>query len=57
MGCNCGKKRQKPADTKSGQTESFALIMPDGQSFVFGSLLEAEAARIRAGRRGHVRPA
>lgn len=57
MGCNCGKGK-KPAPVKkeqsSGQTQQFRLITPDGSSTVYGSRLEAEAARVRSGRAGTV---
>lgn len=56
MGCNCGKgkgpapvKRPKP-----GGQQQFQLISPDGSATVYGSRLEAEAARVRSGRTGTV---
>lgn len=60
MGCNCnkGKSQRKTGteqDTSQGTTQSFALDRRDGSTERFGSRLEAEAARIRAGG-GQVRP-
>lgn len=62
MGCNCGKKqRPRPApapqqEQGSGVQQTYALEMPDGSVSSYGSRLEAEAARVRAGGRGSVRP-
>lgn len=64
MGCNCGKSKQgpigaakpKPDKSATGQRQTFRLEFDSGESFDFGSRLEAEAARIRNGRRGQVRP-
>lgn len=56
MGCNCGKGKP-PAPIKkpkgSGQ-QQFQLTTPNGVSTVYGSRLEAEAARVRAGGRGRI---
>jgi hypothetical protein len=55
MGCNCGKKKERKApEAKTGQTQSFRLELPDGQTFSFSSLLEARAAQVRWGRRGTI---
>ena len=65
MGCNCGKNK-KPLGTKAPTpppdpkgstktTQTFALDTPDGATQTFGSRLEAEAARVRAGRVGTIR--
>lgn len=65
MGCNCGGSRPRPtpATTKeapepvsTGQVQSFQLVMEGGRTQVFGSRLEADAARVRAGGRGRVVP-
>lgn len=67
MGCNCGKKRQaqqqaqqsSSAPQSSGQpttTQSFRLDLEGGRTLMFGSRLEAEAAKVRLGRRGTVSP-
>ncbi len=54
MGCNCGKGKKSGtkrggghSSQDEGQTQTFRLEMPNGQSFVYGSRLEAEAARVR----------
>jgi hypothetical protein len=63
MGCNCGKNRRQNVSTSApvtptappppppakGQTQSFALLAADGRTSVYGSRLEAEAARARRG--------
>lgn len=51
MGCNCGKKKETP----KGEQQTFRLEFDSGESFVFGSRLEAEAARVRSKRRGVIR--
>lgn len=58
MGCNCGK-REKPKrpETQTGTTQTFQLELDGGVTQTFGSLLEARAAQVRAGRRGVIRPA
>lgn len=61
MGCNCGKKKNTtpppPKQSATGQRQSFRLDLDSGESFQFGSQLEARAALVRAGRRGTIRPA
>lgn len=66
MGCNCGKKRRRPAaavkpkptdqkgQPQQGKTQSFALITGGGRT-LFGSELEANAANARLGGIGTVR--
>jgi hypothetical protein len=59
MGCNCGKRATPPpAETvvASGQlaSQSFSFTPPSGPRQVFGSRLEAEAARVRAGGAGSI---
>lgn len=66
MGCNCGSSRRpsgmgtrKPAPAPApsdGKRASFQLILSSGESFTYGSRLEAEAARIRSGGTGRVVP-
>lgn len=60
MGCACrkssGRRAYVPADTTlTASAGTFALVMPDGTSTSYGSRLEADAARVRAGYRGSVR--
>jgi hypothetical protein len=71
MACGCQKPKQSPYGTvpprdpepapeppkDAGRTQSFKLDMDSGRSLRFGSKLEAEAARVRNGGRGTVRPA
>ena len=57
MGCNCGKKKQPQQPRPSGRQQSFQLELSNGQTFTFGSRLEAQAALIRSGRRGQIRSA
>jgi hypothetical protein len=63
MGCNCGgRKTREPAppvdekeqEASAGLTQSFTLQVPSGQRFVFGSRLEADAMRVRAGGQGTI---
>lgn len=59
MGCNCSKPnrpRPRPASNTAKTTQEFSLISPDGSSKTYGSRLEAEAAFVRSGRRGTVKP-
>lgn len=53
MACNCNRKRtNRNATANSNRREvqtSFTLIKKDGTKEVFGSKLEANAARVRAG--------
>ena len=61
MGCNCGKKKKNttpppPKQSATGQRQSFRLDLDSGESFEYGSALEARAALVRAGRRGSIRP-
>jgi len=60
--CNCRKGAKKTTST-SGQdqqaeaksmTQTFAFIPPTGPRQSYGSRLEAEAARVRAGRVGRI---
>lgn len=72
MACNCGRnKRKRVAATnkpkpgtnqdqqqaQQGKTQAFQLITQQGRVVRFGSKLEAEAANIRQGGSGTVRPA
>ncbi len=57
MGCACSKRTlpydgKKPSLTASGAV--FTLILTDGSTSQFGSLLEAQAALIRAGGAGRI---
>jgi hypothetical protein len=60
MACNCGKNRQQAAQPRravaSGSTQQFALVKRDGSKEEFGSRLEADAANVRAGYTGVVKP-
>mgnify|MGYP000911934271 CR=1 FL=1 len=57
--CNCGKTQPPPPPPPptetAAKTQSFSFIPPSGRTQVFGSRLEAEAARIRAGGAGTIR--
>ncbi len=61
MGCNCGKNKKSttpapaPRQSATGQKQSFRLDLDSGESFEYGSALEARAALVRAGRRGSIR--
>lgn len=59
MGCGCGKRSTKDSTSKQepkpqGASAAFRLTLPNGESLVYGSRLEAEAARVRAGRVGTI---
>lgn len=63
--CNCGKKKNTetqspppppPPSGLTGRTQTFAYVPPSGNAMTFGSRLEADAARVRAGRVGRVVP-
>jgi hypothetical protein len=59
MACNCGKNRQQAAQPRrasSGGTQQFALVKRDGSKEEFGSRLEADAANVRSGYTGVVKP-
>lgn len=50
------EEKSAEKDSKStGTTQKFALVSPTGATQTFGSRLEADAARVRAGYRGTVR--
>ena len=53
MGCNCGKGKNKP--TAPAPSGGPSVLTASGGSQEFGSKLEADAAKIRAGG-GTVRP-
>jgi hypothetical protein len=56
MGCNCNKSKKTTNTTEQEEsTQSFALMTPDSRVQTFGSRLEAEAARVRAGGTGQIR--
>ena len=61
MGCNCNKPKPKPRPRprpSSGRAATGKWQLVDGGSVqTFGSKLEAEAERVRRGRRGVVRQA
>lgn len=64
MGCNCGKKKQQqkqqpPQSSEQSNSSSRQTFTLDTGARVqtFGSRLEAEAAWVRNGRKGVVRPA
>ena len=50
--CGCSKKVPPPPPPP---TQSFTLTLPDRRAQTFGSRLEAEAARVRAGGTGQIR--
>lgn len=66
MGCNCGKpQRPRPrpqqgqasGQQQQGGTQQFALLSGTGAELSrHGSRLEAEAANVRSGRTGIVKP-
>ncbi len=60
MGCNCNRPKPKPRPRPrpSGKASSGKWQLVTGATVqVFGSRLEAEAERVRQGRRGVVRQA
>lgn len=64
--CNCGKKTPPPPpppppttpaqDQLASRAQTFSYQPPSGKIQTFGSRLEADAARVRAGRVGRVIP-
>lgn len=58
MGCGCGKGSSTgdKREPKQGgqQQQQFVLTVPSGETMVFGSRLEAEAMRVRMGRKGSI---
>lgn len=52
-----GQPQARTVTSGQGTTQSFSLVTPDGGRRSFGSRLEADAARVRAGYRGQVIPA
>lgn len=71
MGCNCKNRRKSPYGTGNNRptpnvdkpvkptpktTQSFSLITPDRRVQTFGSRLEAQAALVRAGGVGTIKP-
>lgn len=57
-GCGCGGAKGSSKGTKrepqQGQEQAFRLTLPDGSTSVYGSRLEADAARVRSGRVGTI---
>jgi hypothetical protein len=51
-----GKAATSAARSGTGATQTFAYEPPTGRTQTYGSRLEAEAARVRAGYVGRVRP-
>lgn len=59
--CNCGKKKKTnktgtTTTTTSKATATFELKPVVGKTMTFGSRLEADAANVRLGNTGRVRP-
>lgn len=54
MGCNCGKPQPQPGPN-TGSKPKFALET-NGRTQTFGSQLEAQAANVRQGGQGIIKP-